>query len=69
MDNNAKVNTAGEDGWTALHYASSKGHLSIAKLLIDRGADIHATNKDNLTPYHNAAGMNHLFVIIYKTEF
>lgn len=32
------------------------GHESIVRLLIERGANIHATNIINYTPYHNAAG-------------
>ena len=28
-------------GWTALHLASSKGHLDIVKYLIEKGADIN----------------------------
>ena len=31
-----------EEGWTALLVASSKGHLIIVKLLLDRGADPEA---------------------------
>ena len=29
------------DGWTALHYAATFGHLSIAELLIERGAGVN----------------------------
>ncbi len=38
-----------QDGETALHSASSNGHIELAKLLIDRGADIHA--KNNVSGY------------------
>jgi ankyrin repeat protein len=34
-----------QDGWTALSYAVSEGHLKSMKLLIQRGADIHAVTK------------------------
>ena len=29
-----------QDGWTALHFAASKNHLEIIKLLTSHGADI-----------------------------
>ena len=34
------VNAQEEDRWTPLHLASSEGHLSTAKSLIDRGANV-----------------------------
>ncbi|KAI0806152.1 ankyrin repeat-containing domain protein [Irpex lacteus] len=38
-----------------LHYAASKSHVDISKLLIARGADINARDKANQTPLHRAA--------------
>jgi ankyrin repeat protein len=35
---------------TPLHQAGMKGNTSIARILIERGADIHAVNRDNQTP-------------------
>ena len=32
-------------GWTPLHYAASKGHLSIVEYLVNQKVDINA--KDN----------------------
>ncbi len=42
------------DGWTALHL--NWGHLDVAKLLIDSGADINANSKNklNATPLQGA---------------
>jgi len=31
-------------GYTALHWASDRGHTSIVEMLMDRGADIHRKN-------------------------
>jgi len=33
-----------QDGWTALMGACGGGHLSVAQYLVDRGADIDATD-------------------------
>jgi len=33
------------DGWTAMMYASYKGHLAVAKMLVVHGADLEA--RDN----------------------
>ena len=32
-----------QEGWTALHYAALKGHLSLARMLLHQGADVEAT--------------------------
>jgi len=40
---------------TRLHTAACHGHTEVAKLLLRKGADIHATNKDGKTPLHIAA--------------
>lgn len=42
------VNKADEAGWTPLHTASSSGTLAIVKLLLQQGADVHATNSSGL---------------------
>ncbi|XP_062500374.1 uncharacterized protein LOC134177614 [Corticium candelabrum] len=39
-----------EDGWTALHYACFKGHLSIVEKLLSAGCDKEARNDDGSTP-------------------
>jgi ankyrin repeat protein len=44
---NAKDNN---DGWIPLHYAAQKGHKEIAELLISKGADVNAKNKNGHTP-------------------
>ncbi|KAJ8675702.1 hypothetical protein QAD02_011488 [Eretmocerus hayati] len=37
-------------GYTALHIASRFGSLGSVKLLVNRGADVHARNRDGLVP-------------------
>ena len=41
---------------TPLHYAASKGHAEIVKLLLDAGADPRAADGTGATPLHRAAG-------------
>lgn len=39
-------------GTTALHDASKYGKAVIARLLIDKGADVHAKDRAGFTPLH-----------------
>ncbi|KAI1258032.1 hypothetical protein MGN70_001078 [Eutypa lata] len=40
--------------WKPLHYAICSGHISIAKLLLSRGASIHTISNRNITVLHAA---------------
>lgn len=51
-----------KSGNTPLHLAASKGCLEICKLLIDAGADVDATDGQQLTPLHDAAMRGHLAI-------
>jgi ankyrin repeat protein len=53
---------------TALHHASNKGHLSVVKLLVEKGAIINATNMWEKTSLHNSANNGHLDVVQYLVE-
>ena len=49
-------------GWkegTPLHYAAWEGHKEIAELLIAKGADVNAKDKNSATPLHLAAEYDH----------
>ena len=49
------INTRGSDnGYTLLHWAAEKGQKKIVKLLIERGANLNAKTKNNLTPLNLA---------------
>jgi uncharacterized protein len=45
----ARVNATDSNGWTALHFAASKGFTDIVETLVGVGA-IHCHNSDGLTP-------------------
>lgn len=47
-------------GSTALHTASFNGHLEVAMVLLDAGANVDARNKNELTPLHYAASNGHV---------
>tara|TARA_B100000700_G_C14800606_1_gene740383 strand:+ start:317 stop:706 length:390 start_codon:yes stop_codon:yes gene_type:complete len=44
------INLKDQSGWTPLHWAASKVHNETAKLLIKKGADVNAVNKEGLSP-------------------
>jgi ankyrin repeat protein len=41
-------------GWSSFHRASRRGQVEIARMLIERGADVTAQNNDGWTPLHLA---------------
>jgi ankyrin repeat protein len=45
----------GEEGFTALHFASFHGNMKLIKMLISHGANIHAKNRQDINMLHVAA--------------
>jgi len=50
----ANVNAPNTYGWTALYWASSRGHKEIVELLIANGADVNQTSDGGITPLDGA---------------
>lgn len=46
VEHGADVNRGDNEGWTPLHATASCGFLSIAKYLIEHGANVAAVNYD-----------------------
>lgn len=66
------INHVNEDGKTPLYLASSNGHTSIVRFLLDHGADIHkASTGDNggWTAFHAACEGGHVEVVKLLREF
>lgn len=49
-------------GWTALNWAAGKGQLEIVGLLLEHGADVFKTGRDQRSPYKTALAAGHVEV-------
>lgn len=64
IDNHVYINCKDSDGGlTALHAASGWGHLDCAALLLNKGANVLASDKERQTALHSAAKGNHVSVV------
>jgi hypothetical protein len=58
LDHGASTKRSGK-AWSAMHYAVYAGHDEIARLLLDRGADVNARAPNDSTPLMMAALTGH----------
>lgn len=64
LDSGISANEAGSiDGRTALHQACHGNKLDTIKVLIERGANVNAKTKEEITPLHVAASIGHIRII------
>ena len=64
LDAGVNVNMMAENGGgTALHFAASKGHLSVVELLVDNKADLNTRNNKGWTPLISASSGGHLEIV------
>ncbi|HEU4509393.1 MAG TPA: ankyrin repeat domain-containing protein [Pyrinomonadaceae bacterium] len=55
----ADIHQQDEQGWTPLNWAAGKGSVEIVNLLLNRGADVFRTGRDQRTPYKIALAAKH----------
>ena len=52
----AGIDVRDAGGRTALHYAAAAGYTDVARLLVERGADVNARDADGVSPVDAALG-------------
>jgi hypothetical protein len=66
---NINVNVKNDvNGNTPLHSAAANGHIEIARLLLQNGADVNAKENDGYTPLHYAAFQGHVDILHLLVE-
>lgn len=53
------INLKGRSNTTALHEAAANGFVTIARMLLEKGADTEAETVTGLRPIHEAAAKGH----------
>jgi ankyrin repeat protein len=62
------VNARQRDHYTPIHFSAGEGHLGIVKLLLERGADVHALNGEGQIPYQVSLASGHREVADFLQE-
>jgi hypothetical protein len=68
LGSGADVNERDEHGWTALNWAAGKGDARMVALLLERGADVTLTGRDNRTPLMIARAADRRDVVDVLTD-
>lgn len=63
---NLEIDARDEEGRTPLHYAAVAGNSAVMELLIDDGADVHATDDLGITTAHFAVLHQHCITTAAK---
>jgi 26S proteasome non-ATPase regulatory subunit 10 len=70
LEKDARVNAKDQDHRTPLHRAAIRGHLFVAKLLLEANAHVNAVDSLGNTPIHLALEEDHAeFVIMLVKEY
>ena len=70
LDAGADINRATYDAtFTALHHALAKGHMDVARLLVEKGADVNVLNEGGCygSSLHYSVYKNDLEFTKYRT--
>lgn len=60
LDQGAPVNEPDDNGWSPLCWAAGVGNVELVRELVDRGADVFHSGRDQRTPYLIALAAEHL---------
>lgn len=63
LRDNISVDAVDQDQETALHKASSGGHVQLVKFLVDKEANVNVEDSQTWTPLHKACEQGHLEVV------
>jgi len=64
----ANLNSIDLHGWSALHYGSAGGHLTVCKVLVESSCDVNMTLPDFSTPLMLAVEEGHLSIARYLLD-
>ncbi|VDL70010.1 unnamed protein product [Nippostrongylus brasiliensis] len=63
-DHEHDLNVGDDHAFSLLHWAAKEGHVSIAEMLLSRGARVNATNMGDDTSLHLAAAHGHRPIVV-----
>ncbi|KAI9359683.1 ankyrin repeat-containing domain protein, partial [Zopfochytrium polystomum] len=66
LESGVEVTSRDKENCTALHWAAIKNHLAVARLLVEKGAEIDAAGGElTATPLHWAARSGNVQIVTY----